>query len=48
MAIKQNNSIKTINVHIGLHKTGTSSIQYTLYTQREILEEKGYLYPQSL
>jgi hypothetical protein len=34
-------------LHVGRHKTGTSAIQAILYRQRERLNERGYLYPQS-
>ncbi len=40
-----NNKIKTIYLHIGVHKTGSSSIQETFYKNVEIVEELGYLYP---
>ncbi len=36
---------KTIVLHIGLHKTGTSSIQATLKHNQAILRERGVLYP---
>jgi len=39
---------KTIVLHIGLHKTGTSSIQETLRANRDRLIERGVLYPRSL
>lgn len=39
---------KTIVLHIGLHKTGTSSIQETLAANRALLVERGLLYPASL
>lgn len=39
---------KTIVLHIGLHKTGTSSIQETLAANRPLLVERGLLYPASL
>ncbi|OPH53091.1 hypothetical protein BC351_31935 [Paenibacillus ferrarius] len=36
-----------IILHVGLHKTGTTSIQETLYLENnnQLLEKKGYLYP---
>lgn len=34
-------------VHIGIGKTGTTSIQATLYRNRERMRELGFLYPQS-
>jgi hypothetical protein len=36
---------KTLYVHIGAHKTGTSALQDFLSSNRKILETKGYLYP---
>lgn len=36
---------KTIVLHIGLHKTGTSSIQATLKHNQAVLRERGMLYP---
>ena len=36
---------KTIYLHIGMPKTGTSSIQRFLYENRLALEKKGVLYP---
>lgn len=36
---------KTIYLHIGMPKTGTSSIQRFLYENRVALEKKGVLYP---
>jgi hypothetical protein len=32
-------------LHIGLHKTGTTALQYLLLNNRSLLEQKGYLYP---
>ena len=40
--------IQTIYLHIGFHKTGTSTIQETLFTNSKILEKNACLYPQSL
>jgi hypothetical protein len=37
--------IKTIYLHIGLHKTATSSIQEALGAAHSLLEKGGYLYP---
>lgn len=34
-------------IHIGIGKTGTTSIQATLYRNRERMRELGFLYPQS-
>lgn len=39
---------KTIVLHIGLHKTGTSSIQETLGANRSLLIGRGVLYPAAL
>lgn len=36
---------KTIYIHIGPHKTGTSTIQYSLYQNRKQLQDFGILYP---
>ena len=36
---------KIIFLHIGIWKTGTTTIQKTLYQNREILLEKGVCYP---
>ncbi|MCM3308578.1 hypothetical protein [Priestia megaterium] len=43
----KNNKIKEVILHVGLHKTGTTSIQKTLFSERnnKILEQKGYIYP---
>lgn len=38
----------TIVLHIGLHKTGTSSIQETLRQNRDALEARGVVYPRAL
>lgn len=37
--------MKTVYLHIGLHKTGTSTIQFFLAKNREKLKSLGYLYP---
>ncbi len=37
--------MKTIVLHIGYHKTGTSAIQKTLAANARLLEKKGILYP---
>jgi hypothetical protein len=37
--------VKTIYIHIGSHKTGTSAIQKFLSTNREVLQQKGFCYP---
>jgi hypothetical protein len=36
-----------IHVHCGGYKTGSSSIQNTLWRQRHVLREQGWLYPRS-
>ena len=36
---------KQVIIHCGFHKTGTSSIQYTLGENRKELEKQGYIYP---
>ncbi len=36
---------KTLYLHVGIHKTGTSSIQRTLFSNRVLLENEGYFYP---
>ncbi|MFV8827445.1 hypothetical protein [Alkalihalobacterium sp. APHAB7] len=40
---------REIILHVGLHKTGTTSIQRTLFNEEnnQILEKKGYIYPRS-
>lgn len=40
-------SIKKVYLHVGIHKTATSSIQDTLYNNRSLLEDEGYYYPKS-
>jgi hypothetical protein len=37
--------IKTIYLHIGIHKTGTTSIQNGLGSNHNLLASNGYLYP---
>ncbi len=37
--------LKNIIVHIGLHKTGTTSIQHTLYRKRNTLNKENISYP---
>jgi hypothetical protein len=48
MLIK-NGKLDTVVLHVGLHKTGTSSIQKTLFERvnNKLLEEKDYVYPKS-
>ena len=36
---------KTLYLHIGAHKTGTTALQHFLSANREILKNQGYLYP---
>lgn len=38
--------IKTIYLHVGLHKTGTTTIQEILGKSRNLLKSLGYLYPE--
>ncbi|XEC93759.1 hypothetical protein AB6A23_20745 [Paenibacillus tarimensis] len=47
--LKENKKINEIILHVGLHKTGTTSIQQTLFLKgnSNFLESKGYLYPNS-
>src|SRR6056297_2978459 len=50
MNIKENKNTantKTIILHVGVTKTGSTSIQKTLFYEknRELLAKKGYLYP---
>lgn len=37
--------MKTLYLHIGSPKTGTTSIQYFCFDNREVLEKKGFCYP---
>jgi len=37
--------LKTIYLHVGMSKTGTSALQSFLRDNRSILEQKGYVYP---
>jgi len=36
---------KTVYIHIGVHKTGTSTIQNLLSNNRDVLKEQGIIYP---
>ncbi len=36
--------MRQLFLHVGMHKTGTSSIQETLHANRPILAEAGYAY----
>jgi hypothetical protein len=38
--------IKTIFLHIGVHKTASTTIQNTFYTEQAKLAEAGILYPE--
>ncbi|MEL7342883.1 MAG: hypothetical protein AAGM67_20530, partial [Bacteroidota bacterium] len=38
---------KTLYLHIGTHKTGSTAIQQTLANNRTLLLNNGYLYPES-
>ena len=40
-------SKRTMYIHIGPHKTGTSSIQSFLSLNKSLLEKQNYLYPKS-
>ena len=40
--------MKTIHLHIGMFKTGTTAIQRYCHKNRDILREQGLLYPASL
>lgn len=40
-----NQKIKNIYIHIGLHKTATSSIQHTLWQNKELLKDHGVFFP---
>ncbi len=39
---------KTIFLHVGFHKTGTSSIQFYLHNNRTALKKTGLIYPKSV
>lgn len=47
--IMETSGITEIILHVGMHKTGTTSIQNTLFntTNNKLLEKKDYLYPLS-
>lgn len=36
---------KTLYIHAGTHKTGTTAIQKFLSANRDLLAKNGYLYP---
>lgn len=48
--VLKNGKINKVILHVGLHKTGTTSIQNTLFTKinNKLLEKNDYLFPQSL
>ena len=37
--------MKTLYLHIGVHKTGSTSIQDFLFKNANLLENQGYFYP---
>lgn len=39
--------MKQLIIHIGRHKSGTSTLQKTLFLNRELLEEQGFYYPRT-
>lgn len=47
--VKKIKKIDEVILHVGLHKTGTSSIQETFFSEinNKLLETKDYLYPKS-
>lgn len=47
MARLSNPRKKRLFLHVGLHKTGTTSIQWTLTSSRQKLAEAGIVYPQA-
>ncbi len=44
-SVKEQTGKKTLYVHIGMAKTGTTALQYFLWENRGVLEQKGYCYP---
>ena len=38
-------SLKTLTIHVGPHKTGTTSIQFYLHSNRRALAKQGVAYP---
>ena len=36
---------RVLTIHIGMNKTGSTSLQHFLYANREVLRKKGVLYP---
>lgn len=43
--VRKQTEMKTLYVHIGMAKTGTTALQYFLWENRALLEQKGYCYP---
>lgn len=43
--MKRRNQMKTLYLHIGAPKTGTTSIQHFCWENHEVLMKKGYCYP---
>jgi len=39
---------RRIHLHIGAPKTGTTALQYYLYDNRELLRQRGFIYPTGL
>lgn len=39
--------MKTLYLHIGLHKTGSTSLQSALFENLDILKARGYLLPEA-
>jgi hypothetical protein len=44
---KKSNQDRTIYIHIGAHKTGTTTIQHALYKNQDVLRKNGILCPKS-
>lgn len=38
---------KSIYIHIGPHKTGTTTLQFSLFLNKDKLKKNGILYPDS-
>lgn len=43
--MRKRKETKTLYVHIGMAKTGTTALQYFLWENRRILEREGFCYP---
>ncbi|QFT83272.1 hypothetical protein FIU89_21805 (plasmid) [Roseovarius sp. THAF27] len=39
--------MKTLYLHIGLHKTGSTSLQSALFENLDLLKARGYLLPEA-